>query len=73
MRTVDAKVLKGRVVTRAKLPEGARLTVFVHEPGVDVELKLDSEDEAEIAAGAAEIRAGRYVSANELRSFLRRK
>jgi hypothetical protein len=56
VRTVDAKVLKGRVVTRAKLPEGARLTVFVHEPDVDVELKLDSEDEAEIAAGAAEIR-----------------
>lgn len=71
MRTVSAKVLKGKVVTRAKLPEGAKLTVFVHEPDADVE--LDSEDEAAIAAGAAQIRAGRYASANELRAFLRRK
>lgn len=73
MRTVSAKVLKGKVVTRAKLPEGAKLTVFVHEPDVDVELKLDDEDEAAIAEGAAEIRAGRYVFADELRAFLRRK
>jgi len=73
VRTVSAKVLKGKVVTRAKLPEGAKLTVFVHEPDAGLELKLDSEDEAAIAAGAAEIRAGRYVSASELRSFLRRK
>jgi ribosomal protein L6P/L9E len=71
VRAVTAKVLNGKVVTRARLPEGAKLTVFVHEPDVDVE--LDGEDEAAIAAGAAEIRAGRYVSANELRSFLRRK
>ena len=70
MRTVSAKVLKGKVVTRAKLPEGARLTVFVHEP-VDVE--LDAEDEAAIASGAEDIRAGRYTSANDLRTFLRRK
>ena len=70
MRTVSAKVLKGRVVTRAKLPEGAKLTVIVHEP---VEIALDAEDEAAIASGAQEIRAGRYASANALRTFLRRK
>lgn len=70
VRTVSAKVLKGKVVTRAKLPEGAKLTVFVHEPAIDVELDVD--DETAIAAGAAEIRAGRYVSANELRKFVRR-
>jgi predicted transcriptional regulator len=71
VRAVSAKVLKGKVITRAALPEGAKLTVFVHEP--DTGVKLDGEDEAAIAAGAAEIRAGRYVSATELRSFLRRK
>jgi hypothetical protein len=70
MRTVGAKVLKGKVVTRAKLPEGAKLTVFVHEP-VDVE--LDEEDEAAITSGVAEIRGGRYSSANDVRSFLRRR
>jgi hypothetical protein len=71
VRAVNAKVLKGRVVTRARLPEGARLTVFVHEPGVATE--LDGDDEAAIAAGAAEIRAGQYTSAAQLRAFLRRK
>jgi hypothetical protein len=71
VRTVSAKVLKGRVVTRAKLPEGARLTVFVHES--DTEIEIDGEDEAAIADGIAEIRAGQYVSANELRTFLRRR
>jgi hypothetical protein len=70
MRAVGAKVLKGKVVTRAKLPEGARLTVFVHEPS-DVE--LDDNDEAAIASGVAEIRAGRYSSANDVRTFLRRR
>ena len=71
VRAVNAKVLKGRVVTRAKLPEGAKLTLFVHEPSAAVE--LDEDDEAAIAAGAAEIRAGQSVSAAELRAFLRRK
>jgi hypothetical protein len=68
---VSAKVLKGKVVTRARLPEGAKLTVFVHEPDADVE--LDSEDEAGIIAAVAEIHAGEYVRATELRAFLRRK
>lgn len=71
MRAVSAKVLKGKVVTRARLPEGARLTVFVHEPDADVE--LDSEDEVGIIAAVAEVQAGEYVRANELRAFLRRK
>jgi len=68
---VSGKVLRGKVVTRAKLPEGAKLTVFVHGPEAGID--LDSEDATAIAAGAAEIRAGRYSSASELRAFLRRK
>lgn len=71
MRTVRAKVLKGKVVTRARLPEGAKRTVFVHES--DAATGLDAADEAAIAEGAAEVRAGRYVSVAELRTFLRRK
>lgn len=71
MRTISAKVLKGRVVTRAKLPEGAKLTVFVHEP--EARTELDAEDEAAIADGVAEVRAGSYASVTELRAFLRRK
>jgi hypothetical protein len=70
MRAVTAKVIKGKVVTRAKLPEGARLTVFVHEADADVE--LDADDEAAIGVAMTEIRAGKYVTGAELRAFLRR-
>lgn len=70
MRAVTAKVVKGKVITRAKLPEGARLTVFVHEADGDVE--LDADDEAAIGIAMAEIRAGKHVTGAELRAFLRR-
>jgi len=70
MRTASARVQRGKVVTRARLPEGARLTLFVHEP---VEVELDDQDRQSIVDGAAEVRAGRYASAGELRRFLRRK
>ena len=70
MRAVTAKVVKGKVVTRAKLPEGAKLTVFVHEADGDVE--LDADDEAAIEVAMTEIRAGKYVTGAELRAFLRR-
>ena len=70
MRTVSARVLRGKIVTRAKLPEGAKVTLFVHEP---VEAELDDQDEAAIVDGLAEIRAGRYASARELRQFLHRR
>jgi hypothetical protein len=71
MRTVTAKVVKGKVVTRAKLPEGARLTVFVHDADGDVE--LDTDDEAAIGVAMTEIRAGKYATGAELRTFLRRR
>lgn len=70
MRTASARVHRGKVVTRARLPEGARLTLFVHEP---VEVELDDEDRQAIIDGAAEVRAGRYASVGELRRLLRRK
>ncbi|HWU90674.1 MAG TPA: hypothetical protein VN253_25585 [Kofleriaceae bacterium] len=70
MRAVTAKVVKGKVVTRAKLPEGARLTVFVHEADGDVE--LDADDEAAIGIAMTELRAGKHVTGAELRAFLRR-
>jgi hypothetical protein len=70
MRTVTAKVVKGKVVTKAKLPEGAKLTVFVHE--VDDDVELDDDDEAAIGVAMAEIRDGKYVTGTELRAFLRR-
>lgn len=70
MRTVAAKVIKGKVVTRAKLPEGARLTVFVHE--ADEKGELDADDETAIGVAMTELRAGKYVTGAELRALLRR-
>jgi hypothetical protein len=67
MRAVTAKIIKGKGVTKAKLPEGARLTVHDLET-----IKLDTDDEAAIATAMAEIRAGNYVTSAELRAFLRR-
>ncbi len=69
MRAVSATVVKGRVVTRAKLHEGARLTVVVH----DGDEPIDLDAEAEISRGVAEIKSGRFVGADRACAFLRRR
>ena len=71
MHSVSAKVVKGKVVTRAKLPEGARVTVVVHDATGDVD--LDEGDIAPIAQADDEMRAGKYVTAAAARRFLRRR
>jgi hypothetical protein len=57
MRTARAKVIKGKVVTRAKFPEGTKLLLVVDEPQPEVE--LDDEDVVAIRRARASIRAGR--------------
>lgn len=59
MRTARAKVVKGKVVTRAKFPEGTKLLLVVDEPQPEVE--LDDEDVEAIRGARASIRAGRKV------------
>jgi len=59
MRTARAKVVKGKVVTRAKFPEGTKLLLVVDEPQPEVE--LDDEDVEAIRRARASIRAGRKV------------
>jgi hypothetical protein len=71
MRAVSATVVKGKVVTRAKLPEGARLTVVVHD--VDELIELDAEDEAEISGGIAEVKSGQFVGARSRSGSPRRR
>ncbi len=70
MRSVSAKVVKGKVVTRAKLPEGAKLTVFVHEDMPAIE--LTPEDEAAIRRSLDEVRAGKKIPLDEVLAILRR-
>lgn len=59
MRTARAKIIKGKVVTKAKFPEGTKLLLVVDEPQPEVE--LDDEDVEAIRRARASIRAGRKV------------
>ncbi len=68
MRTARAKVIKGKVVTRAKFPEGTKLLIVVDEPQPEVE--LDDEDVEAIRRARASIRAGRKVSMDLLFKLL---
>ena len=68
MRTARAKVVKGRVVTRAKFPEGTKLLLVVDEPQPVVE--LDNEDVAAIRRARESIRAGRKISMDRLMKLL---
>lgn len=68
MRTARAKVVKGRVVTRAKFPEGTKLLLVVDEPQPEVE--LDDEDVAAIRRARESIRAGRTISMDRLMKLL---
>lgn len=68
MRTARAKVIKGKVVTRAKFPEGTKLLLVVDEQQSEVE--LDDEDVTAIRRARASIRAGRRIAMDQLRKLL---
>jgi predicted sugar kinase len=68
MRTARAKVIKGKVVTRAKFPEGTKLLLVVDEQEPEVE--LDDEDVAAIRRARASIRAGRKIPMDRLLKLL---
>lgn len=70
MRSARAKVVKGKIVTRAKFPEGTKLVLVVDEPHPPIE--LDEADEAAIRAARASIRAGRTVAMDKLMAALGR-
>jgi uncharacterized 2Fe-2S/4Fe-4S cluster protein (DUF4445 family) len=59
MRTARAKVVKGKVVTRAKFPEGTKLLLVVDEPQPEIE--LDDEDVDAIERARASIKAGKKI------------
>ena len=58
MHTARAKVVKGKVVTKAKFAEGTKL-LLVDEPQPEVE--LEDEDVEAIRRARASIRAGRKI------------
>jgi hypothetical protein len=59
MKTARAKVVKGKIITRTKFPEGARLTILMDDTRPPV--RVDAEDRDAILKGSAEIKAGRGI------------
>jgi hypothetical protein len=63
-------VLNGKVVTRAKFPEGTKLVLQVDDSAPIVE--LDAEDERAIDRALASVRAGKGISLDKFRAILQR-
>lgn len=70
MRTNRAKVVNGKIVTRAKFPDGTKLFLVVDEPQPEIELEADDEkafDEAMVA-----VRRGEAIPLETFRAILQR-
>ena len=70
VRAARARVVKGKIVTRAKFPEGARLTILMDDDRPPIE--LEPEDEDAMLRGIDSIKAGKGVPLDEFREILRR-
>jgi hypothetical protein len=57
--------------TRARFPEGARLTLVQHDERPPIE--LDADAEVSVLKGIAEIEAGKGIPASRLQHKLRRR
>jgi hypothetical protein len=68
MRTARAKVVKGKIVTRAKFPEGTRLFLVVDSPQPVVE--LDEEDEKAFDEAMVAVRQGKTIPLETFRAIL---
>jgi hypothetical protein len=70
MRTARAKVVNGKIVTRARFPNGTKLFLVVDEPQPEVELEDDGEkafDQAMVA-----VRRGEAIPLETFRATLQR-
>jgi predicted transcriptional regulator len=71
MKVARARVVSGAVVTRAKFPEVARLTILMEDDCPAIE--LDTDEEEGILRGLADAKAGRTVSLDRARAKLHRR
>jgi hypothetical protein len=69
-RIATGKVVNGRVVTRAKFPEGTKLILEVDEAPAIVQ--LDAEDEKAIDRALTSVREGKGISLDKFRAILQR-
>ena len=70
MRNARAKVVNGKIVTRAKFPEGTKLLLVVDEPQPEIE--LDDDDELAIERARSSIRSGKGIPMDKFLAVLRR-
>lgn len=70
MRTARAKVVNGKIVTRAKLPEGTKLVLVVDDPKPSI--GIDEDDEQAFDEAAAAVREGKTIPVEAVREILRR-
>ena len=70
MKAARAKVVKGRIVTRARFPEGAKLTILMDDDRSPI--PLSKEDEAAMLRGISSIKAGKGIPLAQFREILRR-
>jgi hypothetical protein len=70
MRTARAKVVNGKIVTRAKFPEGTKLFLMVDQPQPAIE--LDEDDENAFDEAMAEVRQGKGIPLETFRAILHR-
>jgi len=71
VKTAQAKVVRGAIVTRSKFREGARLTLVENDDRTPI--TLDPDDEAAILKGISEIEAGQGIPVARVRARLRRR
>ena len=64
-------MVRGVVKTRARFPDGARLTLIEHDDRRPLELEPD--EEAGVLQGIAEIEGGKGFPVSRLRQKLRRR
>ena len=69
MRTARAKVVNGKIVTRAKFPKGTKLLLVVDEPQPEIE--LDDEDQKALDEAIAATREGKLIPLETVRALLR--
>ena len=71
VRVAQGRVVRGAIRTRARFPEGTRLTLVQHDDRSPV--PLDPDEEVGIRQGLAEIEAGKGIPGDRLRRILRRR
>jgi hypothetical protein len=67
MRGARARVVNGKIVTRAKFPDGTKLFLVVDEPQPEIELDEEAFDEA-----MASVRRSEAIPLETFRTILQR-